>query len=432
MKYRDVLLGALAVVAVTSVPVAGQAPQPTSTTAGTERWAPPRTAWGDPDLQGMWLGLTEVPFQRDPKFGTREFLTDAEIAEKIRKWDAYVAAVDTGTVEQRGFRNFPTFRTNPLEVPSNAEPGGRPEYDRRTAAIVDPPNGRLPPMTPEAVQRYEAKDAAQRGRGESDSWIDRWFKERCMSAYWAPMVTNWGLGYGKRGLRTFEEGGLAEAAKAKEGLVTIPGGVTGQNKADPGSPRRFLQTPGYVAITYEEYGGSGTGAEQDTYRIIPLDGRPAPGAKIRTWMGASRGHWEGNTLVVVTRNIYYDDPILPTYGHHGLYPGTGETLTVTERFKPVSANTLEYSYTVDDPETYIRPYTVLQTLSRNDAYAIDPGMCHENNWRFLGGQLAQGRTREELSIKYAADSARLRQERMEELKAEWAEEWAKLKGNPSR
>jgi hypothetical protein len=219
----------------------------------------------------------------------------------------------------------------------------------------------------------------------------------------------------------FETSGLSEAANTKEGLIIVATGVAGSNEASPGPVRRFVQAPGYVAVAYEETNASGL--EQETYRVIPLDKRPVPGTK--SWMGTSRGHWDGDALVVVTTNVFYNTPILSTYGHAGQYLGTGETLTVTERFKRVDADTLEYRYTVDDPKIYLRPYTVLQTLSHDDNFKINPAMCQENNFRNLSGQLAQGRADQNLSGEYAADSARLRQERMEELKAQWAEAWAK-------
>jgi hypothetical protein len=235
----------------------------------------------------------------------------------------------------------------------------------------------------------------------------------------APLVRNWGMSYGTRGAGTFE---TSERGRRPD---IVAQGVAGSHNATPGPLRRFLQAPGWVAIAMEE--GTASGVESGRYRIIPLDGRPALGSNIRQWMGSSRGYWEGNTLVVVTRNIFYADFILPTYGARPRYPGTGETLTVTERFTRLDDDTLEYRYTIEDPETYVRPYTVLQELSRDDDFKISPELCHENNWRNLGGQLGTARADEEAALKFAEDSVRSRQQRMEELKAEWPAVWAEWK-----
>ena len=414
MKYRClVFLGALAaVVATTSAPLAGQASQAAASTTPPESpYTQPRTAWGDPDLQGIWLGLNQVPLERSAEFGDREFLTDEEIAQKDQAAAERGARNPRGEAEDFGFRDFPLYS-------SIWNGQRRSRTGQRTSAIIDPPNGRLPAMTPEAVRRYEAKEMAQQGRGEADTWEDRWFHERCISALWAPMVGNWGMAFGSKGAATFED---SELGKRKDVNAT---GAAGSNRASPGPVRRFLQAPGYVAITMEE--GTASGVESGKYRIIPLDRRPALGPKIKQWLGNARGHWEGNTLVVVIKNIYYDAPIIPTYGHQGIYLATGETLTLTERFTRLDENTLEYRYTVDDPGVYVRPYTVLHELTRDDDFKVSPELCQENNWRNIGGQLGSARADEKNALDFATDSSRKRLERMQELKELWAEEWARL------
>jgi hypothetical protein len=167
------------------------------------------------------------------------------------------------------------------------------------------------------------------------------------------------------------------------------------------------------------------GNAQETYHIIPLDGRPAPGPQIRQYLGEPRGHWEGNTLVVETTNIndqQHGGVILPSR-RTPTYPGSGETLRVIERYTRLDDGTLEYRYTIDDPETYTRPWTAVYELAWQDPPQMVPlpaTGCHENN-RGLAHQLAGGRAEEQLSRKYAEEAARDRLQRLDQLKAEWAE-----------
>ena len=346
--------------------------------------------------------MQKVPFERPLQFADREFLTDTEVAAMQKSSDERAKKNAAGEAEARGYRNFQLYTS----AFTSGDPNDRVVMSRRTSAIIDPPGGKLPALTPQAIKRFEAQEAAQRGRGEADSWVDRWYHERCINAFFAPLVGNWGLSFGGR---------ESELAARTDIVIT---GVAGSREASSGPPRRFLQTPGYVAIAYEEE--TAAGVESGTYRIIPLDRRPALSPKIRDWMGTARGHWDGNTLVVEIKNLLYDDPILTTYGEKQRYPGTGETLTVTERYTPLDANTLEYRYTVEDPQVYTRPYTVLHELSRNDQFKVMPQLCQENNWRNMGGILAQARADEESALEFAAESARARQKRLEEVKAETA------------
>ena len=151
------------------------------------------------------------------------------------------------------------------------------------------------------------------------------------------------------------------------------------------------------------------------------------GPKIRQYTGDSRGHWEGNTLVVEITNINDQQDggrFIPSQTT-AVYPGSGETLRVTERYTRVDADTIEYRYTINDPETFTRPFTVLREWTRDDGFALAPGMCHENN-EGLAGILAAARADEAWAVAYAEAEAVNRQRRLEEMKAEWAE------GNKSR
>jgi hypothetical protein len=159
--------------------------------------------------------------------------------------------------------------------------------------------------------------------------------------------------------------------------------------------------------------------------MIPLDGRPALGSKIRHWLGESRGRWEGNTLVVEITNIndqQHGGAIIPSR-RTSTHPGSGETLRVTERYTRVDAGTLEYRYTIDDPATYTRPWTALYELAWQDPPKMVPlpmQGCHEYN-RGLAHFLAGARAEEQLSRENAEAAARDRRQRLDELKAEWAE-----------
>ena len=398
-----VLFGALATVAaVASVPVAGQTPLGANSTAANP--APLRTAWGDPDVQGIWDARIRVPFQR-PRGETREFLTDAEVAAKEeaanQREATRIALIDSGEYIAIGERYFPVDPGIFRDAGGGVERAVK--VSRRTSAIIDPPIGRLPPWTRAQMERWEVREEASRGRGEADSWEDRSLAERCMtrlSPASAPAVRTPMLSLGAK----FAGGSASLDADRNVGSPT----------------RRIMQFPGYVAITTLEIGHAGEGS----YRIIPLDGRPKLGPAIRQWQGDSRAHWEGETLVIEVTNIndrQNAGPISPARTG-AVFPGTGETLRVIERYRRIDADTLEYRVTIEDPETYIRPYTVLRELSRDDSYEMQPFHCHEGH-RSIGGAMAQARADEQSALEYGIESQEERFERYELLKKEWAELW---------
>ena len=188
----------------------------------------------------------------------------------------------------------------------------------RSSLIIDPKNGRLPALTPEARARAAAEQAARTGRGPADSWEDRSLWDRCITV------------------------GLP--------AVMFP---TGYN-----NNVRILQAPGYVTITHEMM--------HDT-RIIPLDGRPHPSPRIGQYMGDSRAHWEGTTLVVDVTNFHPDTN----------YRGSRDTLHLIERYTRAAADQLRYEVTIDDPHTFERPWTaVLDSHPRRRFYGT---ACHEGN-----------------------------------------------------
>ncbi len=289
--------------------------------AAQSGWTPPRTPWGDPDLQGNYSNKYEqgTPFERPAAFEGR---TLADV-----KGDELAALVRERAVEL--LLNAPFTGGDP--VAGNF--GGAPAfYDRFEAArgsrpwlVVDPPDGRIPPMSAEgqkaSAARAAARAAARRGRGPADSYTDRSLYDRCIT----------------RGL---------------------PGSMM---PANYGNSYRIVQSPGYVAITYEMV--------HET-RIVPVDGRPPLAAAVRQYMGEPRGRWEGATLVVETTN-FKDEP-----AYRGANPAV---LRFVERFTATGPDTVEWSLTVEDPSTWTRPWTFAMPLTRNDEEAVFEYACHEGN-----------------------------------------------------
>jgi hypothetical protein len=304
----------LAFIASAVVSVAGQGPQgttspaPSGKLAAAKSWSAPKTAWGDPDIGGTWSSddLRGVPMQRPDEFGNRAQLTDEEFAKR----DAQNEQARTQELNRVGaFRNDVGTRTV-----------------RQTSLVVDPPDGKIPPMTPEAERRGAV--VAFIRRTAPASWLDRSFYDRCIT----------------RGV-----------------LGSVLPVIYGNGNV-------IFQSPGYVSITYEMV--------HDT-RVIPLDGRPHAGNGIRQYLGDARGHWEGNTLVVETTNFLGDTTGV---GPNGGATGTSDALRLTERFARTAADTLSYQATIDDPKTYTRPWTVLLPLTTQPGYRVLPYECHEGNF----------------------------------------------------
>jgi hypothetical protein len=332
---RRVLAFVSAVIAVIAVvllvPVSGDqgGVTRTTTTATTRNYTPPRTAWGDPDLQGLWPGtaMVGVPLQRATEFGNRNVLTDAEFA-------ARQAAASKQSEEDNAEFDIDNV---PPEVVAMGTVGGpvsppphwleRGEPSRQASLIIDPPDGRMPPLTPEAQARIAARQAARSGRGPADSYEDRSNYDRCIT----------------RGLM---------------GSV-LPVIYNNGNQ--------IVQTPGYVVIRNEMI--------HET-RIVPLDGRPHVSSSIRTFLGDSRGRWDGNTLVVETTNFTDKTAI----GVNGGGNAHSNALRITERFTRVAPDTLQYEATIDDPRTWTRPWTLSFPWKQDPTYGFFEYACHEGNY----------------------------------------------------
>jgi hypothetical protein len=296
--------------------------------SASHKWSPPRTSWGDPDLQGTWTSddLRDVPFERPAQFGERKFLTDEEFAQRAKQVDQ----AQTEIVGQ-GIRPNSGYWARQAGVNAAAAPPQFQEFSRRaarqTSLVVDPPNGRVPELTKEAQERRAATNAIRNRRPES--WLDRSMYDRCITR------------------------GVAGSA-----FPVIYGNGT-----------QIVQAPGVVAIRYEMI--------HET-RIIPLDGRPHSGATLRTNMGDPRGHWEGNTLVVETTNFIGGRNGVGVNGN-GAAPYSDD-LKLVERFTRVDDRNIQYEMTVTDPKTYTAPWTVAFPITHEDGYQIFEYACHEGNY----------------------------------------------------
>jgi hypothetical protein len=199
---------------------------------------------------------------------------------------------------------------------------------RQTSLVIDPPDGHIPAFTPYAESRRATRDRGSFGEGPFDSTHDFTLYDRCITR-----------------------------------------GVIGSIlPVIYGNGNRWSQSPGYVTVTYEMI--------HDT-RVIPLDGRPHLNPKIRQYLGDARGHWEGNTLVIETTNFTDQTSI----GGNGNGLRHSDALKLTERVTRIDAETLEYIVTVDDPKTYVKPFTMLLDLTQRAGYAaVLPYECHEGNY----------------------------------------------------
>ena len=353
MTRRSLMTAAAAVALVVMLPATGplngQAPPAaaTPTDATAKSYTPSRTPDGQPDLQGFWTNSTYTPLQR-PANVTKEFYTPEEAADIEKRAAARETEQTTpGTIADVHYdeaqfglnRSQSTFARN-----------------RRTSLIVDPPDGRIPPVTSEAQKRAIEFDAARkRMGGPFDSAQHMEFDDRCVM--------------------------MAGAAPP----MLSPGYM---------SNYQIVQVPGYVMILVERL--------HDT-RIIPLDGRLHPPSSVRQWLGTSRGRWEGQTLVVQTRNFNSRRPGVGQGQVAGQpFRGASEDMRVTEWFTRVDADTILYRFTVEDEKTWTRPWTAeLPMVKLQPQGPLFEHACHEGNYG-LANTLAGARVEEKRAAEDAA------------------------------
>jgi hypothetical protein len=279
-----------------------------SSPAKKAAWSAPHTPDGQPDLQGYWTNLSFTPLERPAEYGTREFLTDEESAKLFKE----------GVIHSYEF--------------TYDNPAGTPVYDattfgldawqngvkpnKRTSLIIDPPNGRIPPLTPEAQKARAARVTKTRVESPEDLTLG----VRCLTFGRPPMLP-----------------------------------------AAYNSNYYIVQMPGFIMIE----------AEWDSdARIIPLDGRPHLSRDIHRWHGDSRGHWEGDTLVVETTNFR------PGATYLNANP---ETLRITEHFRRLDAYTIEYKFTIDDPSTWTKPWSAIIPMNRVEGPMFEYACSEGNN-----------------------------------------------------
>jgi hypothetical protein len=290
-----------------------------SRSGSASTWTPAKTPWGHPDLQGVYTNKDEAntPLERPDQLAGRSAkdFSAADLAALAKQRQALAAKIAGGI--------------------GGAETGAGPTHwyehlqgnGSRPWLIVDPPDGKLPAMTPQALKREAAAavlNDARNGEGRADSWLDRSLYDRCIS----------------RGL---------------------PGSMM---PAIYGNAYEIVQTPDSVAIRYEMI--------HET-RVIPLDGRPRVSEKIREYLGDARGRWDGNTLVVETKNFTNRTH----FGYNNRF--NSEQFTLVERFTPTSATTVQWDVTFNDPEVWTRPWTFTMPLTRDDSQQIFEYGCHEGN-----------------------------------------------------
>lgn len=297
-------IGALTIVFLTHIPVVAQTLSEVKAAQSLKTWTPPRTPDGQPDLQGIWTNFQGVPLQRPKELGAKEFYTKEEAAERAKR----------GVQTDRPTLPEAHYDLSQFGLASEQE---QVAPNLRTSLIVGP-DGRIPPQTPEA-QKRNAERAAKANGHEFDGPETRPLAERCI--LWA-----------------------------QEGPPTLP---TGYN-----SNLQIVQGPGYVAILQEMI---------HDVRIIPTDGRPHVPQNIRLWRGDSRGHWEGNTLVIDTTN----------FTARTAFQGSSENLHVVERLTRTGEDSILYEFTADDPATWTWTAQLPWAKTQGPIYEY---ACHEANY----------------------------------------------------
>jgi len=324
VSARIGVLAAAVTFVVASVPPAmGQ-----STAAGTKatpaktsekRWNAPKTPWGDPDLQGTWTtdSAFGIPLQRPQQFAGRAELNDEEFAAKVKR---------DGETRTRAENAVGSFRGDSAWLTKSF---------RQTSLIVEPADGTLPPLTPEAERKRQLAPRGTYGDGPFDGPEDFTMYDRCFT-------------------------------------LGVVGSMTPKIY---GNGHRIVQGPGYVAIMNEMI--------HET-RVIPLDGRPHPGKNLQMFMGDGRGHWEGQTLVVETTNL------------NGRTGYSDVEAKLVERITRVEPDVLRYDVTIDAPRTYTRPVRISIPLTSPAGYQVLPYECHEGNRALM--QALSGARAEDLAL----------------------------------
>lgn len=338
--------------------------------AAAGAWTAPRTPWGAPDLSGIWNSKALTPLERPAKFGDREFLTDEEIA-----------ALETGNAQDKG-RDVRAKTGTEADVEGaynqifSTTLDAKWGRNKRTSLIVDPPDGKMPAATPEGEKRQESiRRGAARSPEAAEAALAAFGEGVKKTPYMVEVICS--------PLNTPAE---AKTCRPVDNPEDLPGlercsGLSSMPCIGGGcSMTRIVQGPDAVTIYIEQGHGGGE------YRTIYTDGRPHPPSHIREWVGHSSGRWEGDTLVVETGN----------FTDRTSFQGTSEDLRLTERFTRTAADVLLYRATIDDPKSFVRPWTfeVPMTMLDNKANLIFESACYEGNYA-LTSMLAGARLLEQ-------------------------------------
>ena len=343
ISSRHVVRSAAFVVSVSLAvaPAMAQAPSRPTTDARAAGAVVARTLWGDPDLQGTWDFTTITSLQRPPELVGREFLTEGEAAALETRINQQRFDTEARSPGSLGAAGRPDSDPGIYNLGWWWEPNGRRVVQtRRTSLVIDPPDGQLPPLTAEAQTILRAREAARERRHAAE---DLPLAERCIMGF-------------------------------NSGPPVVPGPYN--------NLVQLFQSPGYVVIVNEMVHDA---------RIVPLDGRPFLSDALRLWTGDSRGHWEGRTLVVETRN--FTDSGTGTFGLPGL---SDENMRLVERFTRVDDNVLMYRFTVNDPTVWTRSWSAEVPMTRIDGFVLEYA-CHEGNYglaNILAGARAEERAQQ--------------------------------------
>jgi hypothetical protein len=354
---------ALAVGAVTAVSITGLSAQAPALNTSL------KTSWGEPDLQGIWTDESDTPLQRSPKFANQEYYTEAQRAELDRERSALMR------------RDKRVERGTELDVAGayNAVFTSQKRTGARTSLIIDPPNGRIPPMTPEA-QKLAAADREYRLALLQSTDTCKNKSVACAGGKYDPMPSPRRSEPPPRynTVRINRHDGPEDGALPDRCLTLgLP-----EFGAATGSFRRIVQTPGGISIFYD------VGQGQGWQRNIIMDGRPHLPASVRQWYGDSRGRWEGDTLVIDVTN----------FSPKTDYQGARENLHLVERWRRTGPDSLEYIVVIEDPTVWTRPWTAKQEFTRQseqDNRLYNEPRCIEGNYGHPG--LIRGSRIEELA-----------------------------------
>src|SRR5438874_1887794 len=333
--------------------------------------APLKTAWGEPDLQGIWTDETDTPLQRPARYANQEFFTPEQRAEVDR---ARTQMLARDRRSERGTERDVAGAYNSVFLSVK-------RIGARTSLIVDPPNGRIPQLTPEA-QKIAAAEREFRVTLLQATETCKANFPACNGGKYDPTPSPRRAELPPRynTVRINRHDGPEDGALGDRCLTL---GLPEFGTAFGGSFRRIVQTPGGISIFYD------VGQGQGWQRNIVMNGSPHLPANIRQWYGDSRGHWEGNTLVIDVTN----------FSPKTDFQGSRENLHVVERWTRTSPTILEYTVTVEDPTVWVRPWTakqefILQNNAENRIYA-EP-RCIEGNFGLPG--LLHGHRVQELAF----------------------------------